>query len=476
MVVVICLEGILSMAKQRVNMDSPNIVRAIILYAIPLMLINLISSLFNSVDMIMLDAFDVGETSTAVASVGATSSIVHFIVNSFLGIGSGAKIVLAHQLGAHHKIQVRRTISTAIITAFTLGITVSVVGFFLSGNFLVWTKCPSDCIDGARAYLQVYMLGVPAIMVYNFATAIITAGGDTKRPLYYMIISGGSNVILNFIFLMILDQKVLAVAIATAASQYIGAALCMARLMRSKDMCSFSFKGMRFSLASFKKIMKNGLPLALSSALFPLSNLQIQTQINELGSSVVAGSAAAANIESIVASLGSSAMTSTVGVFVGYNIGAKRPERVKKSIITCLVFGMGISAVAGVICTAFSTQIASLYVSGDSAIKAAQMRMLTNCLMYFIASAYGTLGHVIQSFGYAFLSTFNSIFWVFGFRLFWMFLVYPPLKDITQPFNSFFYIAICWPISWLCLLLTNTAFFFFLYYKRFKRGRLKEVG
>ena len=457
-------------------MDSPNIIKSIIIYALPLIFINLISSLFNSVDMIMLDKFDLTAGSTAVASVGATSSIVHLIVNSFFGIGSGVKIVLAHQLGAHHKIQVRRTISTAVIMAFVMGILVSVVGFFLSGLFLELTKCPSDCIDGARIYLQIYMLGVPAIMVYNFSSAIITAGGDTKRPLYYMMISGASNVVLNFILLNFLEQKVMAVAIATAVSQVIGATLCMIKLMTNKGICSFRIKGMRFCFSSFKKIIKNGLPLAVSSALYPFSNLQIQTQLNELGSAVVAGSAAAANIESLVASLGSSAMSSTVTVFVGYNIGAKRNERVKKSMLTCLALGVGVSITAALICMIFSTQIASLYVTGEASVKAAQIRMFTNVLFYFIATAQGVFGHTIQAFGYSFLSTFNSIFWVFCFRIFWMFAIYPPLKDLSAPLESMFWIAVCWPISWCCVLLTNVVFFLFLYYRRFKKGRLKNVG
>jgi Na+-driven multidrug efflux pump len=268
----------------------------------------------------------------------------------------------------------------------------------------------------------------------------------------------------------------MAVAIATAVSQVIGATLCMIKLMTNKGICSFRIKGMRFCFSSFKKIIKNGLPLAVSSALYPFSNLQIQTQLNELGSAVVAGSAAAANIESLVASLGSSAMTSTVTVFVGYNIGAKRYDRVKKSMLACLALGVGASLLAAVICMTFSAQIASLYVTGDDSVRAAQIRMLTNVLFYFIACSQGVVGHVIQAFGYSFLSTFNSIFWVFCFRIFWMLVVYPPVKDLSAPLESMFYIAVCWPISWTCVLITNLAFFFFLYYKRFKKGRLKSVG
>ena len=464
------------MKNGRVDMDSPRLVRSIIAYAIPLVFINVISSLFNSVDMIMLDSFDTSEGSVAVAAVGATSSIVAFVVNTFFGISTGTKIVLAHQLGAHHKIQVRRTISTSVITAAVLGIVIGVVGFFFSGSFLHVTKCPADCFEGARLYLKIYMLGVPAIMIYNFASAIITAGGDTKRPLYYMIISGLSNVILNFILLNILPEKVMAVAIATAVSQVIGAILAMARLMRSKDMCSFSLKGMRFCFRSFKKIMVNGLPIAFCNGLLPFSNLQIQTQLNELGSAVVAGSAAAGNIESIVASLGSTAMSGTASVFVGYNLGAKRPERVKKSIITCLVIGVSITLVASAVCMIFSEPLASLYVTGEQSVRAAQTRMFTNVVFYFIACSFGTLSHVIQAFGYSYISTVNSIISVLLFRIFWMFVIYPPHRDLTEPIRSLFWIVLCWPVSWTLLLVANIVITLYLYFAKFKKGKLKKLG
>ena len=224
----------------RVDMNSPRIARSIILYALPLIFINLIQNLFNSVDMVMLDTFDTGEGSVAVAAIGATSSIVHLVVNTFFGISSGAKIVLAHQLGANRKILVRRTVSTSIITAAVLGLLISAVGFFFSGSFLEITKCPADCFSGATLYLKIYMLGVPAIMIYNFASAVLTASGDTKRPLYYMLISGGTNVLLNFIFLQILPQKVMAVAIATAVSQIVGAVLALSRLISLQEMRSAS--------------------------------------------------------------------------------------------------------------------------------------------------------------------------------------------------------------------------------------------
>lgn len=457
-------------------MDSPHLVRSIILYALPLIFIYLVQNLFNSVDMIMLDAFDTSEGSVAVAAIGATSSIIHLIVNTFFGLSTGTKIVLAHQLGAQHKIQARRTISTSIITAAALGIVISVFGFFFSGNFLHMTKCPADCFEGAQVYLKVYMLGVPFIMLYNFASAIITASGDTKRPLYYMIISGLTNVILNFIFLQILPQKVMAVAIATAVSQAVGAILALTRLILSKDICSLKLNTLRFNFNSFKKIMKNGLPIAFCNALMPFSNLQIQTQLNELGSAVVAGSAAAGNIEGIISSFGSAAMSGTVGVFVSYNIGARRLDRVKKSIFICLIFGFSVTVLISTVCMIFSEPLTSLYVTGELAVKAAQVRMSCNTVFYFIACAYGTLSHVIQSFGYSYISTINYIVSVFVFRIFWMLTVYPSHKVIDAPLKSLFWIVLCWPVSWTLTLTVNIIVVLLLYYKRFKKGRIKNVG
>ena len=457
-------------------MDSPRLVRSIILYALPLVFISLVQNLFNSVDMIMLDAFDMSEGSVAVAAIGATSSIIHLIVNTFFGLSSGTKIVLAHQLGAHHKIQARRTISTAIITAAALGIVISILGFFFSGNFLHITKCPADCFEGAQTYLRIYMLGVPFIMLYNFASAIITAGGDTKRPLYYMIISGLTNVILNFILLQILPQKVMSVAIATAVSQAVGAFLALTRLIRSNDTCSLRLNTLRFNFNAFKKIMKNGLPIAFCNGLMPFSNLQIQTQLNELGSAVVAGSAAAGNIEGIVSSFGSAAMSGTVGVFVSYNLGARRPDRVKKSILTCLILGFSVTALVSTAFMIFSEPLASLYVTGDQAVKAAQVRMSCNTVFYFVACVYGTLSHVIQSFGYSYISTINYIVSVFVFRIFWMFVVYPSHRVLDAPLESLFWIVLCWPVSWTLTLIVNIIVVLLIYHKRFKKGKIKDVG
>lgn len=459
------------MKLKNVDMDSPSIVKSIILYALPLVFINLIQSVFNSVDMVMLKSFDPG----AVADVGATTSIIQFFVHTFFGIATGVKVVLSHQIGAHEEKQVKRTVSTAIITSLTIGILLAVVGALLSGKMLQWTSCPEECFDGARTYMIIYMLGVPGIMLYNFASAIITTSGDTRRPLVYMMISGGLNVALNYLLLLVLPEKIMAVAIATAASQLLGALLALLRLMRMKGICKFDLRHLCFSRSSFKKIMFNGIPIAFGTGLLPLSNLQIQSGFNELGPAVIAGNSAASSIEGLIGAVTNSTLGNAVSVFVGYNLGAQRPKMVKKSILTCLILGVSVTAVLSAIVLVFSRPLASLFVEGEDYIKATQVRLMYNVTFYFVACAYGTLGHTIQAFGYSMISTINSIVSVLGFRVIWMTFIYPPHRVLTEPIQSMHWIVMCWPISWTLLLTANVVIVLYLYFGKLKKGRLKKL-
>ena len=216
------------MAKiKNVDMINGNLLGAIIRFSIPIILIGLIQNLFNAVDMVVLGQM---ADTYAVASVGATSVILGLLVNVFLAISQGAKVVLARFLGAKEEERVKKTVSTAMITGLSLGILSAVVGTLLAKPFLVLTDCPADCMDGALLYMRIYIASAPAIMVYNFGTSVLTVSGDSQRPLYYMIAAGLLNVILNFVLCLILPQKVVAVAVATVASQVLGAILVLNRL------------------------------------------------------------------------------------------------------------------------------------------------------------------------------------------------------------------------------------------------------
>jgi putative MATE family efflux protein len=455
------------MAKiKNVDMLNGNLLGAILRFAVPIFLIGLIQNLFNSVDMVVLGQM---ANTEAVASVGATGVILGLLVNVFLAISQGAKVVLARYLGANEEERVKKAVSTSMITGLLLGILSTVIGMALAKPFLILTDCPADCMEGALLYMRIYIAAAPAIMLYNFGTSVLTVSGDSQRPLYYMIAAGLLNVVLNFVLCLILPQKVVAVAVATVAAQVLGAILVLRRLSRVQGSCHFTFRRLSWSKSSFGRLMSNGLPMALNSALYPIANLQIQSATNSFGAAVIAGNAASASVEGLVGSACGSPFGAAATTFVGQNLGAGKKDRVKKSILYCMTLGVGIAALLGALCYLFSAPLASLYVGDDAAaIAAAQIRMRYVLLPYFICCAFGLVNHVIQSFGYASFTAAVNVICVVLFRVFWMAVIYP-----LDP--GFDMICLCYLVSWCLTLLTCGGFLLYLYFGKFKKGTLKKM-
>ena len=446
-----------------VDMLHGSLIKAILIYSIPVILVGLIQSLFNAVDIMVLGFVASDE---AVASVGATSAIIALLVNTFFGLSSGVKIVLARLIGAEEEEKTKKTVSTSMIASFASGVIVAVVGFLLSPFFLRITACPAECFDGALVYMRLYLAAAPAIMVYNFGSAIISTSGDSQRPLYYMMISGGLNVVLNFALCMLLPNKVAAVAISTAVSQMVGAVLVVMRLCRMDGLCKLDLRKLSWSNSAFGRIFANGAPIALSNALYPLANLQIQTQINSFGPYAIAGNSAMASIEGLVGTIASSPWATSVSVFVGQNLGAKKYDRVKKSILYLLIIAASCGLVLGLTGALFSRQLLSLYVSEDAAIKYGQIRMMYTLVPYIVCCVNAILSHVIQAFGYSMFSSANSIVSVLVFRIIWMEFVYPHYQTFDMLTRCFF-------VSWMLVLVVNVAFTSYIYFGKFKKGRLK---
>ena len=439
--------------------------RSIVLYCLPVILIGLIQNLFNAVDLMVLGIM---ADDRAIAAVGAPVSLIGLLQNTFFGFSSGAKVVLARLIGAEQALKTKRTISTSLILGLILGILTTVVGIVFVPTFLRITNCPAECMADAILYARIYLLAAPAIMLYNYGSAILAASGDSQRPLYYMLVSGCMNVVLNFAFCLILPQKVAAVAISTAISQLVGAVLVCLRLTKMEGICRVRLKHMRWSWISFRQLIVNGLPIGLSSALYPLANLQIQPQTNSFGTAVMAGNSAMGSIEGLVGSIASSPWASTTTVFVGQNLGAGKPDRVRKSIVYSLGIVITLGLILGILGTVFSRFLISFYVTEEAAIAAAQTRMVYTLLPYAVCAVNGVLSHVIQAFGYSFFCTANSIVSVLLFRVFWMHLIYPQ----TPTFDM---LCRCYLVSWCLMLVINVTFTLYLYRGKFKKGRLKKM-
>ena len=339
---------------KKVDITGGPIVKSIIIYAIPLIVGSLIQMMFNAADVMIVGNMSRPEDN-AVASIGATTTVINLLVTSFLGLSVGVTSTLARALGQRNDEKVRRIVSTAVIFALSLGVVLMAVFILTSKSLLRMLNCPEECFDGAARYFNIYAIGIPAITVYNFASGIIRTQGDTKSPFYYLAISGVSNVALNVILCLLLRDKVSAVAIATTVSQFTSCILAVIHLLRLKGVCRINLRRLTFSPGELWEIVKIGAPCALNSALFSLSNLQIQAELNTYGSDALAGNTASINLASFIQSI-ASGFNGAVVPFVGQNLGAGNERRVKQSVGYCLLFSVAASFLLGSVIYTFGLE------------------------------------------------------------------------------------------------------------------------
>ncbi len=455
-----------SIFARRSDLDLTNgpLFKTIILFSLPLILANFVSMLFNAMDLMVLSWFSDGYE---VASVGTTSSLTHLLENLATGLCVGVNIVLARLFGEGNKERAQRVISTALIASVGLGVLIAIIGSFIARPFLIATNCPPECLEHATLYATVYFLGMPLLLLYHYAAAIIRVGGDSQRPLNYMLIAGVCNLILNVFFCAVLkENKVMAVALATAISKGIAAVLALRRLSRTEGACRWDIKQTCFDFSSFKTIILFGLPTAITSCLYPIANMQISAGINSYGANFVAGSTASMQYEQMVASynVGLAATTLTL---MGQNLGAKKPKRVYRTFFYVLI--LEFCLVFGTSCIVYSCGEYLLPIfagHNPESIAAGMLRMKIMLFSYCIL--HTPLGPAIQAFGYPTLQTIINIAGILGVRTLWMQLVYGKLVPETPEMVfasfpvSYIFTTGCYAICIVVILI------------RYRKGKYKK--
>ena len=470
----IILSEVLMRKKSNLDITSSPIRASIISYTLPIIFASLIQVLFNAADLAVLGWFDNSADSSAIGAVGATGAIISLLVNSAIGLSGGTNILLARSIGAEDIPRSRRIVNTSLVLALVGGILMGAVGMISSRWFLTATECPDNCFAGAMTYLYLYYAATPAVLIYSFGAAIIRVSGDSQRPLYYMIISGALKVVMNFILCLVLENKVAAVGIATLASQMLGAVLVTLHLLHIDGPCGLRIKELGFSFDEFKRIMATGLPGAFNGALYSISNLQIQGAINAFGSSAVAGNSASAQIEGLASSCTNAFGTATL-TFVGQNIGANKPERVKQSIRTSVIMSVSITVAISVIALLLRVPLLKLFLPADDlAVRFAQVRMFSLFTLFWMAAINNAISSAIQAFGYPTFPMLNSIITVLLFRVVWMSLIYPSLPVVDDPVPNIFNLYSCYMVSWTLSLIAATVMFFVLY-TRYKKGKIRSL-
>ena len=450
------------MAKQNQTMLEGALLPNIISYTIPIILTSILQLLFNAADLVVVGRFC---GSLSVAAVGATGSITNLMVNFFIGLSIGAGVAVAHGIGSKEDEMVRNTVHTAIPMALISGMVLTVIGIAFSEYFLKLMGTPDTVLPLSAVYMKIYFAGITFTMVYNFCAAILRAVGDTRSPLVFLTLSGIINVVLNVVFVTLLDLNVAGVALATTISQGISAALVVWALMKRTDACRFVPKDMRFHWIQVAKIIRIGLPAGIQSSLFSISNVLIQSSINSFGDVFMSGSAASANIEGFVY-VSLNAFHQTAVNFIGQNSGAKQFQRVRRIFLLCLICVAVVGIGLGTLVWAVGPQLLSVYIpDSPEAVSYGMIRLSYICLPYFICGLMDVTTGSLRGLGASFVPMLISVLGVVGIRAGWIFTIFQ-LPGFHTPQCLFSSYTISWFITFLCQL---TAFV--LIYRKLTRSQ-----
>ena len=443
---------------REINLCEGSIFKKMIAYSLPLMGTNLLQFLFNVVDIAVLAAF-VGDN--AVAAVGATGSIIHLIVNLFIGISVGANVVLARSVGEQDEEKAKRIVGTSMQLSLIVGVGLLIIGFFGAETFLRWTKCDEAVLAMATKYLQIYFLGMPIMMLYNFASSILRAVGDTVRPFIYLTIGGVVNVGLNIFFVTVLHKDVEGVAIATVASQGIAALLSVITLLHSKGYGKFSWKYFKIDKNALWGMLRFGIPAGLQASMFSLANVVITSYVNSFGEKGMAGNTAAVQIEAFVFQI-STAIGHTTAAFVGQNYGAKKVDRIRESVWLTTLYSFTVCVFAGICMIVFKKPLCGIFSKDPEVLSYAYTKLEITSMFMIFYGMMDVLGNAIRGLGRSLLAMLINLFGICLLRLGWITLTFPIFQT---------YAVICWAYS-LSFITTFTVSLIF-YFPTLKAARRK---
>lgn len=449
------------MAKRyEINMCSGNLLKNIILFTIPLALSGMLQLAFNMADIVVVGRFAGKES---LAAVGSTSSLINLIINLFLGMSSGTTIVISRYFGAKNFEGVSKAVHTAVALSIFGGIALGIFGFSLSRVFLQLMDSPADVIDKATLYMKIYFIGLPATLLYNYESAILRAVGNTKKPLFFLAISGVINVVLNLILVIVFHLDVAGVAIATSISQVVSAVLCTIYLVQSYGAAYQLFiKEVRFWKEQLVEIMKLGIPAGIQGSMFSISNVLIQSSVNSLGSIVVAGNSAASNIEGFAYTAMNSVHQAAI-TSVSQNYGAKNEKRIKKSFLVCLglVFVIGVITGGGI--WLFRNFLISIYSTDAEVIRYGGIKLTYVCLPYVLCGIMEVCVGLVRGLSYSIMPVIVTLIGTCVLRIVWIYTVFASV-------GTFESIMISYPISW-----TITALAHFISYLCVKKRAFKRM-
>ncbi|MBO5217956.1 MAG: MATE family efflux transporter [Clostridia bacterium] len=423
----------------KIDMTEGPILSKMLRFALPLMLSSVLQLMFNAADIIVVGKF-CGDTS--LAAVSSNGSMVNLLVGLFVGLSIGANVLTARFFGAKNDRELSETVHTAIVISVLSGLLATIVGELLAPRLLILMKVPENVLPLSTLYLRIYFAGITSTLVYNFGSAILRAVGDTRRPLYFLMISGVVNVVLNLIFVTVIDLDVAGVALATAISQTLSAVLIIISLMREEGAIRLDPKKLRIHPGKLVQIIRIGLPAGLQGMLFSLSNVVVQSSVNLFGDTIMSGNGAAANIEGFGYMAMNAFYQATVS-FTGQNFGKRRYGRIVRTQLVAQACTVTVGLIFGVILVLFGDLLLGFYTDSPDVVAAGLNRFNYIGIPYFICGAMDVLCGALRGIGYSFLPMIVSLLGACGLRLLWIGTVFQiPEYHVIET------VYFAYPMSW----------------------------
>ncbi len=432
------------------DMTEGPVLTKILLFTIPLMFSSILQILFNAADIVVVGKF-VGDT--ALAAVGSNSALINLVTNLFIGLSIGANVIVARYFGGKQDEDTSIAVHTSIALGFASGIILTLIGIIGAPFFLRLMLTPEDVLPQAVLYLRILFAGITSMMLYNFGSAVLRAVGDTKRPLYFLLLAGIINVILNLFFVIVLRLSVAGVALATIMSQTLSCVLVLWCLAKEDSSIKLVFRKIRINKIKFIQILKIGLPAGFQGVVFALSNTVIQSSVNSFGSVVMAGSAAAQNVEGIVYFAMNSFYQASIS-FTSQCYGAKKFARINRVLAMSLLCVVAAGLICGHGLLFLGYRILGIFSTNSQVIVAGMNRLSVILSTYFLCGIMDVLVGALRGIGYSVLPMVVSLVGSCLLRLLWLATVFQ-----MERFHSTTTVYLSYPISWIITLSVHAICF-----------------
>ena len=432
-------------------MCNGSIMPKLISFSIPLMLSGILQLMFNAVDIVVVGRFS---GSRSLAAVGSTTALINIFTNLFIGISLGANVLAARFYASGKEQEMSETVHTSITLALISGLVMALAGVLLARFALNLMGTPNDVIDQSVLYMRIYFLGMPFFMLYNYGAAILRAVGDTKRPLFFLVISGMTNAVLNLVLVIVFHMGVAGVAIGTIVSQLISSILVLRCLYTSNTSYRLYFSKLGIKTQYLKQIFQVGIPAGIQSTVINLSNALLQSSVNSFGSVAMAGYTAANNIFGFLY-MSVNAVTQSCMSFTSQNYGVKKLKRMDRVLLDCMILSVGVTLTLGCGAYFFGPELLKIYTSDADVIRCGVEVLAFTTVPYFCCGIMDLLPGALRGMGYSGVPMILSIIGTVGTRIVWIFGLFPAHRSLSFLFISY-------PVSWILTILMQAVCFCFV--------------